>query len=206
MSYFTASQIGKALAKARVSAGLSQAEIARRIEKGERTVQSWEKGCTSPDSDEIMDWCAACGVSPISVFMEMFHPDLYKVSDDGKADDVLNAELRRLVVKLPPLTKRLLLFILPFPACDRWGTRFAAAPRSGHSWQREMAANLHCPLNNRVSVCGTIIDQYTYAQIAGLDPCPDAPHPPIDDLKINYKAGRAAAENGAFGYIGQKKE
>lgn len=55
MSYFTASQIGKALAKTRVSAGLSQAEIARRIEKGERTVQSWEKGCTSPDSDEIMD-------------------------------------------------------------------------------------------------------------------------------------------------------
>lgn len=49
MSYFTASQIGKALAKARVSAGLSQAEIARRIEKGERTVQSWEKGCTSPE-------------------------------------------------------------------------------------------------------------------------------------------------------------
>lgn len=41
---------------------------------------------------------------------------------------------------------------------------------------------------------------------AGLDPCPDAPQPPIDDLKINYKAGRAAAENGAFGYIGKKKE
>ena len=106
MSYFTASQIGKALAKTRVSAGLSQAEIARRIEKGERTVQSWEKGCTSPDSDEIMDWCTACGVSPITVFMEMTHPDLYKVPDDGKADDELNAELRRIVVKLPPLTKK----------------------------------------------------------------------------------------------------
>lgn len=102
MSYFTASQIGKALAKTRVSAGLSQAEIARRIEKGERTVQSWEKGCTSPDSDEIMDWCTACGVSPITVFMEMTHPDLYKVPDDGKADDELNAELRRIVVKLLP--------------------------------------------------------------------------------------------------------
>ena len=138
MSYFTASQIGKALAKTRVSAGLSQAEIARRIEKGERTVQSWEKGCTSPDSDEIMDWCTACGVSPIAIFMEMLHPDLYKVPDDGKADEELNAELRRLVVNLPPLTKRLLLFILPFPACDRWGTRFAAAPRSGHSWQSGM--------------------------------------------------------------------
>ena len=55
MSYFTAAQIGKALSKARVSAGLSQREIAIRIQKGERTVQSWEKGDTSPDSDEIMD-------------------------------------------------------------------------------------------------------------------------------------------------------
>ena len=195
MSYFTASQIGKALAKARVSAGLSQAEIARRIEKGERTVQSWEKGCTSPDSDEIMDWCTACGVSPITVFMEMTHPDLYKVPDDGKADDELNAELRRLVVKLPPLTKRLLLFILK-------GSHGSSPP----AVISEVAANLHCPLNNRVSVCGTIIDQYNFAQSMGLDPCPDAPQPPIDDLKINYKAGRTAAENGAFGYIGQKKE
>ena len=195
MSYFTASQIGKALAKARVSAGLSQAEIARRIEKGERTVQSWEKGCTSPDSDEIMDWCAACGVSPISVFMEMIHPELYAAPDDRKTGEELDAELCRFVVNLPPLTKRLLLFILK-------GSHGSSPP----AVISEIAANLHCPLNNRASVCGTIIDQYTYAQIAGLDPCPEAPQPPIDDLKINYKAGRAAAENGAFGYIGQKKE
>lgn len=115
--------------------------------------------------------------------------------DDGKANDELNAELCRLVVNLPPLTKRLLLFILK--------GRHGSSPPAVIS---EIAANLHCPLNNRASVCGTIIDQYTYAQIAGLDPCPDAPQPPIDDLKINYKAGRAAAENGAFGYIGKKKE
>ena len=106
MSYFTASQIGKALAKARVSAGLSQAEIARRIEKRRAHRAELGKGCTSPDSDEIMDWCTACGVSPISMFMEMIHPDLYKVPDDSKADDELNTELRRLVVSLPPLTKK----------------------------------------------------------------------------------------------------
>lgn len=44
MSYFTAAKIGAALAKARVSAGLSQREIAILIEKNERTVQNWEKG------------------------------------------------------------------------------------------------------------------------------------------------------------------
>ena len=195
MSYFTASQIGRALAKARVSAGLSQVEIARRIEKGERTVQSWEKGCTSPDSDEIMDWCTACGVSPIKVFMEVLHPDLYKEADNKKSDAAVDQELHMLVQALPPLTKRLLLFVLK--------GRHGSSPPAVIS---EIAANLHCPLNNRASVCGTIIDQYTYAMIAGLDPCPDAPHPSIDDLKINYKAGRAAAENGALGYIGQKKE
>lgn len=195
MSYFTASQIGKALAKARVSARLSQAEIARRIEKGERTVQSWEKGCTSPDSDEIMDWCTACGVSPITVFMEMTHPDLYKVPDDGKADDELNAELRRIVVKLPPLTKRLLLFILK-------GSHGSSPP----AVISEVAANLHCPLNNRVSICGAVIDHYSFAQSMGLDPCPREPQPPLEDLRMNYKAGRAASENGAHGYTGSRKE
>lgn len=195
MSYFTATQIGKALAKARVSAGLSQVEIARRIEKGERTVQSWEKGCTSPDSDEIMDWCTACGASPIAVFMEMIHPELYVTPDDGKTDTELDAKLCRFVVNLPPLTKRLLLFVLK-------GNHGSSPP----AVISEVAANLHCPLNNRVSVCGTIIDQYCFSIIMGLDPCPDAPQPPIDDLKTIYKAGRKASEKGAQGYIGRKKE
>ena len=195
MSYFTATKIGTALAKARVSANLSQREMAHMIEKNERTVQNWEKGVSSPDSDEIMDWCTACGVSPITVFMEVLHPDLYKEADNKKSDAAVDQELQMLVQALPPLTKRLLLFVLK--------GRHGSSPPAVIS---EIAANLHCPLNNRASVCGTIIDQYTYAQTAGLDPCPDAPHPPIDDLKINYKAGRTAAENGAFGYIGQKKE
>ncbi len=191
MSYFTASQIGEALAKARVSAGLSQVEIARRIEKGERTVQSWEKGCTSPDSDEIMDWCTACGVSPIAIFMEVLHPDLYKGTDSKKSEETVDQELQVLVRGLPPLTKRLLLFILK--------GRHGSNPPAVIS---EVAANLHCPLNNRVSVCGTIINQYNFAQNMGLDPCPDDPQPPIDDLKVNYKAGREASEKGAQGYIG----
>lgn len=195
MSYFAADKIGKALAKARVSAGLSQREMAIALNRGERTVQSWEKGISSPDSDEVFDWCCVCGVSPISVFMEMIHPELYAVPDDGKTDEELDAELCRLVVNLPPLTKRLLLFILK-------GNHGSSPP----AVISEVAANLHCPLNNRVSVCGTIIDQYNFAQNMGLDPCPDAPRPPIDDLKVNYKAGREASEKGAQGYTGRRKE
>lgn len=195
MSYFAAAKIGKALAEARASVGLSQREMAIALNRGERTVQSWEKGISSPDSDEVFDWCSVCGVSPISVFMEMIHPELYAVPDDGKTDEELDAELCRFVVNLPPLTKRLLLFILK-------GSHGSSPP----AVISEAAANLHCPLNNRVSVCGTIIDQYNFAQNMGLDPCPDAPQPPIDDLKVNYKAGREASEKGAQGYTGRRKE
>ena len=195
MSYFTAAKIGKALAKARVSAGLSQREMAISLNRGERTVQSWEKGISSPDSDEVFDWCSACGVSPISVFMEMIHPELYAVPDDGKTDEELDAELCRFVVNLPPLTKRLLLFILK--------GRHGSYPPAVIS---EVAANLHCPLNNRVSICGAVIDHYSFAQSMGLDPCPREPQPPLEDLRMNYKAGRAASENGDQGYIGSRKE
>lgn len=41
---------------------------------------------------------------------------------------------------------------------------------------------------------------FTAAQIG------DEPHPPMEDLKINYKSGRIASENGALGYIGRRKE
>lgn len=170
MSYFTAAKIGKALAKARVSAGLSQREMAIALNRGERTVQSWEKGISSPDSDEVFDWCSACGVSPISVFMEMIHPELYAVPDDGKTDEELDAELCRFVVNLPPLTKRLLLFILK-------GSHGSSPP----AVISEVAANLHCPLNNRVSICGAVIDHYRFAQSMGLDPCPLEPQPPLED-------------------------
>ena len=195
MSYFTAAKIGAALAKARVAAGLSQREMAVMIDKNERTVQNWEKGQSSPDSDEIMDWCTACGVSPIAVFMEVLHPELYAVPDQQKQDSTISEEVVSLVTALPPVTQRLLLFILK--------GKHGSSPPAVIS---EIAANLHCPLNNRVSVCGTIIDQYSFAMIMGLDPCPDEPHPPMDDLKINYKSGRTASENGALGYIGHKKE
>lgn len=134
MSYFTASQIGEALAKARVSAGLSQVEIARRIEKGERTVQSWEKGCTSPDSDEIMDWCTACGVSPIAIFMEVLHPDLYKGTDSKKSEETVDQELQVLVRGASPTYKAVAAVHLERAArqqpacCDLRSSRQPALP------------------------------------------------------------------------------
>lgn len=195
MSYFTAEKIGFALAKARVSSGLSQREVARQLNRGERTIQSWEKGLSSPDADEIMDWCSACGVSPFSVFQEMMHPELYHHPDADKDDKQISRELTKYVQALPPITKRLLLFILK--------GRHGSYPPAVIS---EVAANLHCPMISRVVVCGCITTQYEYSRIHKLDPCPYDIQPPIEDLKKAYWAGRDASERGAQGYIGSRKE
>ena len=62
MSYFTAEKLGVALARARVAAGLSQVDMARRINKGKATIQSWECGASSPPADKIMDWFELAGL------------------------------------------------------------------------------------------------------------------------------------------------
>lgn len=89
MSYFTAEKLGIALARARVAAGLSQVDMARRINKGKATVQSWECGASSPPADKIMDWFEACGASPLPAMQEMLHPELYKEPIQRKSDEDL---------------------------------------------------------------------------------------------------------------------
>ena len=194
MSYNNAIAIGQMLAQARCDAALSQREIAIRIGKSIRTIKSWEVGESSPHSDEIFDWFAACGASPVSGFQKLVHPDLY-VAQSIQSEISVEHALNRFIHELPPQTKVLLLFVLR----GEHGS-FPPAVIS------EIVANLHCPLNNRVSVCGAIINNYTFARAQNIDPCPNAPQPPIEDLKVNYIAGMEAAQNGANGYMGRRKE
>ena len=68
----------------------------------------------------------------------------------------------------------------------------------------EMCANLHTPLQNRVSVCGQIIDNYNMAQASRTDPAPNAVQPPIEDLEQTYLSGRKAALKGSQAYIAKR--
>lgn len=106
MSYFTADKIGTALAKARVEAGLSQREMAHLIGMTERTVQNWEKGQSSPDSDEIMDWFTACGASPLAAMQEMLHPELYRKQATDMTDEELDAAIASFLDNSPPHRQR----------------------------------------------------------------------------------------------------
>lgn len=193
MSYFTAEQIGVTLAKARLAAGLSQKEMARCLNKGERTIQCWERGVTSPHADEIMDWFEACGCSPLAPLQEMLHPDLYQKKTGELTDEELDRALAAYFSTAPRIMKEMLLFI----ALGEHGSYPPAV-------MAEVCANLHTPLQNRVSVCGQIIDNYTCAVAMGTDPVPRDVQPPLDLLQSAYHAGRDAATSGGKAYTTKK--
>lgn len=195
MSYFTAAKIGTALAKARVSAGLSQREIARMIEKNERTVQNWEKGVSSPDCDEIMDWFTACGCSPLAPMQEMLHPELYRQTASSMTDEELDAAVRAYFDHAPRIVKEMILFI----AMGKHGS-FPPAVFA------EVCANLHTPLQNKVSVCGQVLDNYACAVATKTDPVPGDVQPPVELLRTAYEAGKVASQNGERSYTAKRGE
>ena len=193
MSYFTAAKIGTALAKARVEAGLSQREMAHLIGMTERTVQNWEKGQSSPDGDEIMDWFTACGASPLAAMQEMLHPELYRKQATNMTDGELDAAIAGFLDTSPRIVKEMILFIV----LGKHGSYPPAAIA-------EICANLHTPLQNKVSVCGQVLDNYNCAVATHTDPVPDDVHPPLDLLETSYKAGKEASRRGETAYMTKK--
>lgn len=195
MSYFTATKIGTALAKARIAAGLSQREIARMIEKNERTVQNWEKGVSSPDCDEIMDWFTACGTSPLAPMQEMLHPELYRQTACDMTDEELDDALATYFDSAPRIVKEMILFIVM--------GRHGSYPPAVFA---EVCANLHTPLHSKVNICGQVLDTYKWAVATGADPVPDEVQPPLDLLRTAYEAGKAASQNGEQDYTAKRGE
>lgn len=195
MSYFSGKQIGATLAKARVAAGLSQTDMARRIGKGKTTIQGWESGDFSPRADDIMDWFEACGCSPLAPFQEMLHPDLYQKRASDMTEEELDAALAAYFSTAPRIVKEMVLFI----AMGEHGSYPPAVIA-------EVCANLHTPLQNKVAVCGQVIDNYTCAVATHTDPVPDAPQPPLELLRDAYKAGKQAARSGETAYTAKRGE
>lgn len=183
------------LARVRIAAGLSQTDIARRIGKGRATVQGWESGEYSPRADDIMDWFEACGCSPLAPFQEMLHPELYRQPTTELTDEELDAAIAEYFSTAPRAVKEMLLFI----AMGRHGSYPPAVIA-------EVCANLHTPLQNKVAVCGQILDNYTCAVATGTDPVQNAPHPPLDILRDAYSAGKAAARSGESTYTAKRGE
>ncbi len=57
------------LKAARVNAGLSQAEVAKRLRKGKQTLSNWETGRTKIDAETFLELCRMYSVKPSDIFL-----------------------------------------------------------------------------------------------------------------------------------------
>lgn len=190
MRYFTAGQIGQTLARARVEAGLSQRQIAEKLNISKLTAQKWENGQTCPNCDDMMEWFVACGVSPLAYFQEMIYPSIYSHDFNKQTEQSIEDALIAYIRKAPAGVKRMLMYIF-------MGQHGSYPP----AVIAELCANLHTPLKDRVAVCGQIIDNYNCARATGTDPVPNGEQPPIDTLTQMYKSGRESAQKGGTSYL-----
>lgn len=54
---------------ARVNAGISQGEMAKRLGKSQNTVLAWELGRKAPRVDELQAYCDECGCSIADIIL-----------------------------------------------------------------------------------------------------------------------------------------
>lgn len=58
----TAHALASGLALRRVALGLSQKEVAKRIDKSARALRSWELGSRIPETPALIEWAQALGM------------------------------------------------------------------------------------------------------------------------------------------------
>lgn len=177
------------LVVSREESGLSQLDVSKKMGVSRRTVQNWELGYSAPDGPQLMQWFHACDANPMRYLLWYEYPELF----DGLKLDADIETMRRVVISyfmhatLPEIAG--LLYI--------YGGRHGSDPIAA---MQEAIANLHTPLENRVSVCQLIVSNYKIAQATGKDPQPGILQPNIELLEKALTEGHKAAMLGHKAY------
>ena len=80
------------LAEMRKRAGVSQIELAKHVEKSDRTIQSWEAGKASPPADVVWEMCEFLGCDPNTLlgWYDEHPEDMPKGVRDGDEQTLLD--------------------------------------------------------------------------------------------------------------------
>lgn len=175
-------RVAEALRLARSHAGLSQRKLAERMHISREVAAKWEQCYSEPSLADVMRWLTCCGVSAERFMDACIHPGLLAHLEDDESDADKRQLLHEAIDEATSYEVDALLYI-------RYGDH-----GSDHvGVLTEILANLHCPLDNRVSHCGTIISDYEVAHARGTDPDPAGLQPKMSILKQAHSSGKAAA-------------
>jgi transcriptional regulator with XRE-family HTH domain len=177
-------RVAETLEKARAEAGISQATLSKRMGVSRQSVIKWEQGVNAISFPMMMKWFVGCGVSLERYLDSCIHPGLLERLEDSPTDKEKRRMLHEAIEECSAYEVDALLYI-----------RYGAHGSDHIAVLSEMLANLHCPLDYRVSHCVTIINDCKMAKARGSDPDPNGFQPEMDILCQARDCGMAAAEN-----------
>lgn len=179
---------GRILAKARLDADISQAELARRLGIDKRTVQRWESGDTWPSLDELLYILRKMGLAPDRYIYDVIHPhhaDINAASSEGE----LREAAAGLMYSRPLDEVRIVLLVF--------------LGNHGHSARAALHMTcmyLHLALSQCVAVCYQLLASYRINQQLGVDACPDHISPDVELVQHALDQATKAAIKQQSGY------
>lgn len=186
-------KIGKILSESRYRSGLSQEYMAMGIGVSKPTIINWEKGSSSPNLKQALQWFRLVGENPMSPFLELLYPDTFNDIGSNTDDEDIYKALHNLINNLPPKIVRQILYI--------FAGNHGSSPIS---ILQMITAHLHTTIRARTLVAQLISDNYELCEKCGDIVCEENVRPDIPLLDRSIALGKEAAARGHNGYSSNK--
>ena len=184
-----AARFAKIWWESRSDAGKSQEYMALGMGVSKKTIQNWEKGISSPNLFQSVEWFNLLGENPMHYYLEFLYPHLFEGLCPDVDDENVEEALLTLIKESTPLERRQLLYLI--------------AGEHGSSWYsllQMFTAHCHTSMRSRVAAARLIYENFDLDSKTGELVCPQCVMPDVDMLYHAIYHGKTAVQNGEQGY------
>lgn len=174
--------------QSRADAGKSQEFVALGLGISKKTIQNWEKGLSSPNLFQSVEWFKLLGLNPTKYYFEFLYPNLF----NGKTlenETQLDELIINLIKNMSIVEKRELIYLM--------------SGAHGSSWTALLQLfAVYCQISfqSRVTAARVILESYEIEEKSSKLINQDKLKPDIDLLKLAIEQCKLAAQKGQMGY------
>lgn len=186
-------KINEMLQKSRYDAGLSQQQVADKMNINKTTIKNWEAGYSSPSLDKTLEWFEVLGIPMYPYLISMLYPTEMQAAinqDESKARETLH----KYIDELDDFHVNELLYLL-------YGSHGSSPTGTLDS----VTAYLHLPLALRVCITENILCNYEMAAATEQLVSPNDIIPKLETLKRCVTTAKKAVEEGKNSYVAENK-
>lgn len=182
-------RLASILSNARYNSNVSQEEMAMSLGVSKNTIYNFEKGTSTPNIAQFMNWFKTLGLNPTSYILQYFNPNEFENIEASDSDEKIEKALDLLIHELTIEQKRGLLY---------WW--YGSHNSDPNSVLQLILADLHTPLANRVNIARTIIDNFEMCEKLGTLVGTEHIMPDMSNLRDAARSAKTAVMDGKDGY------